>query len=209
MPKQTFFNLPEEKRDTLIQAAKKEFSRVSLYEASIANIVKEADIPRGSFYQYFKDKDDLYFYLLTKLGEEQWKTLYTNLEEYNGDLFKSVLKLYEAILIVTDNKSERNFYRNVFLNMNYRTEKTFNHNVDFHLFHEKFTTIQKLVNTKSLNIVNDEDLFHMFQMTTTLMFQNIILKFAHNLTNEQAFKNFTIQLRLMKRGFLKAQEEVE
>ncbi|HLR71545.1 MAG TPA: TetR/AcrR family transcriptional regulator, partial [Pseudogracilibacillus sp.] len=90
MPKQTFFNLPEEKRDTLIHAAKNEFSRVSLYEASIANIVKEAEIPRGSFYQYFEDKDDLYFYLLDKQGEELWKTLITNLKEHQGDLFKSL-----------------------------------------------------------------------------------------------------------------------
>lgn len=209
MPKQTFFNLPEEKRETLIQAAKKEFSRVSLYEASISNIVKEADIPRGSFYQYFQDKDDLYFYLLTKLGEEQWKKLYTNLKGYDGDLFKSILKLYETILILTDNDSERHFYRNVFLNMNYRTEKTFNPNVDLNLFREKFIIIQNLVNTDELNILHKEDLFHMFQMITTLMFQNIILKFAHNLTNEEAFENFTIQLQLMKRGFLKAQEEVE
>lgn len=209
LPKQTFFNLAEEKRHTLIQAAKKEFSRVSLYEASIANIVKEADIPRGSFYQYFKDKDDLYFYLLTKLGEQQWKRLYTNLEKYDGDLFKSIFKLYKEILDITDNADERNFYRNVFLNMNYRTEKIFNHNVDIDLFRENFSLMKQLVNTRELNLVNDEDLFHMIQMTTTLMFQNIILKFAHSLTNEEAFKNFTNQLDLMQRGFLKAREEVE
>src|SRR5699024_12161721 len=93
LPKQTFFNLAEEKRETLIQAAKKEFSRGSLYEASIANIVKEADIPRGSFYQYFKDKDDLYFYLLTKLVVEQWIRLYDNLQMYDGYMFKYILKL--------------------------------------------------------------------------------------------------------------------
>jgi len=209
LPKQTFFNLAEEKRETLIQAAKKEFSRVSLYEASIANIVKEADIPRGSFYQYFKDKDDLYFYLLTKYGEEQWRRLYANLQKYDGDIFKSILKLYEAILDITDNANERQFYRNVFLNMNYRTEKTFNHNVDIELFRKKFFSMKQLVNTRELNLMNDDDLFHIIQMTTTLMFQNIILKFAHNLTNEEAFKNFTSQLVLMQRGFLKVREEVE
>lgn len=209
LPKQTFFNLPEEKRAILIQAAKNEFSRVSLYEASIANIVKEADIPRGSFYQYFTGKDDLYFYLLDKQGEDQWQTLFTNLKKYEGDLFKSIVELYHTILITTDNKGERNFYRNVFLNMNYRTEETFNHNVDFNKFREKFTMIKDLVHTDTLNLLDEEDLFHMIQITTTLMFQNIILKFAHNLTSEEAFRNFSVQLNLLNRGFLKAQEEIE
>src|SRR5699024_10479857 len=130
-------------------------------------IVKEADIPRGSFYQYFKDKDDLYFYLLTKLGEEQWRRLYANLQEYDGDLFKSILKLYEAILDITDNANERHFYHNVFLDMNYHTEKIFNHYVVIELFRNKFFSMKQLVNTRELNLMNDEDLFHIIQMITT------------------------------------------
>src|SRR5699024_3818107 len=117
----------------------------------------------------------LYFYLLTKLGEEQWRRLYANLQKYDGDLFKSILKLYEAILDITDNANERHFYRNVFLNMNYRTEKTFNHNVDIELLVKKvFYMIHVLTNLK-LNAMNNEDLFHIIQKTTTLMHQNIIL----------------------------------
>lgn len=59
MPKTTFFHLSEEKQSRLLNAAKNEFSRTSLKEASIANIVKLAEIPRGSFYQYFENKEDL------------------------------------------------------------------------------------------------------------------------------------------------------
>ena len=44
MPKQTFFHLPEEKKKRLLEAARVEFSRVPLKDASIANIVKIAEI---------------------------------------------------------------------------------------------------------------------------------------------------------------------
>ena len=64
MPKQTFFNLPEEKKQNLIAAAEIEFSKVPLMKASVANIIKIAGIPRGSFYQYFENIEDLYMYLL-------------------------------------------------------------------------------------------------------------------------------------------------
>lgn len=203
MPKQTFFNLPTEKRQTLIQAAKSEFSRVSLYEASIANIVKEAEIPRGSFYQYFEDKDDLYFYLLEKQGEDQWQKFFEILQDNDGDYFISLIKLYEIILITTDDAEERHFYRNVFLNMNYKTEETFNHNVNHEKFREKFNHIKNIIQTDTLNIAHEEDLFNIIQITTTLMFQNIIMKFAHKLTNKEAFKNYQQQLTLLKKGFIK------
>ena len=64
MPTKTFFNLTREKRARIMKAAKKEFSRVPLEKAVIANIANDAGIPRGSFYQYFEDVNDLFIYLL-------------------------------------------------------------------------------------------------------------------------------------------------
>ena len=64
MPKQTFFNLPDEKRQLIIDLAIDEFAEYSYKEASISRIVKHAGIAKGSFYQYFEDKKDLYLYLI-------------------------------------------------------------------------------------------------------------------------------------------------
>jgi AcrR family transcriptional regulator len=69
MPTKTFFNLPEQKRDALIQAAFDEFSNLDYNSASISRIVRELDIAKGSFYQYFQDKKDLYLYLLNLVSE--------------------------------------------------------------------------------------------------------------------------------------------
>src|SRR5690625_7384528 len=86
MPRLTFFNLPEHKKQTLLDAAKKEFSRVPLPEASVANIVKAAEIPRGSFYQYFEDKEDLYFYLLNEHSKERRTEFINSLKKNHGDI---------------------------------------------------------------------------------------------------------------------------
>jgi len=207
LPKQTFFNLPNDKKATLIKAARKEFSRVPFYEASVANIVKEADISRGSFYQYFEDKDDLYFYLLEKQGKERWETFIKALKSSNGDLFSALETLLYDILIMTDDEDECNFHRHVFLNMDYRTEETFRHNIDFQNYRKRFSYVKDLIDVHSLDIQKDEDLFHIIQITTTLMFQNIMFKFAHNLENEEAINNFALQLHLVKRGFMQKDEE--
>ena len=64
MPSTTFYNLPEEKRERLMAAARAEFLRVPYEDASINRIIREAGIPRGSFYMYFTDKEDLVRYLM-------------------------------------------------------------------------------------------------------------------------------------------------
>lgn len=64
MPKPTFFNLPEEKRQTLIDCALDEFAARDYDSASISQIVARAGIAKGSLYQYFTDKRELYIYLL-------------------------------------------------------------------------------------------------------------------------------------------------
>jgi AcrR family transcriptional regulator len=64
MPYQTFFNLSEEKRRQLLDCAIDEFAKNDYQSASITKIVNRAGIAKGSLYQYFKDKQDLYNYLL-------------------------------------------------------------------------------------------------------------------------------------------------
>lgn len=60
MPKATFFNLPSEKRDRIIEIIIDEFYENTYETASINQIVKTAEIAKGSFYQYFEDKLDIY-----------------------------------------------------------------------------------------------------------------------------------------------------
>jgi AcrR family transcriptional regulator len=71
MPKQTFHNLLEEKRNTIINAAIEEFAEYGLENASTNRIVANSGISKGSFYQYFEDKRDVFMYLLTLLEHEK------------------------------------------------------------------------------------------------------------------------------------------
>lgn len=71
MPKQTFLNLPEEKRDNIVNAAIEEFAEYGLEKASTNRIVANSGIAKGSFYQYFEDKQDVFMYLLTVIEHEK------------------------------------------------------------------------------------------------------------------------------------------
>lgn len=71
MPKQTFLNLPEEKRETIMNAAVEEFAEYGLENASVNRIVKNSGIAKGSFYQYFEDKQDVFMYMLDEIEKKE------------------------------------------------------------------------------------------------------------------------------------------
>ena len=71
MPKQTFINLPKEKRETIIEAAVDEFAASGFEGASINRIVANSGIAKGSFYQYFEDKMDVFRHLIDLLAQEK------------------------------------------------------------------------------------------------------------------------------------------
>lgn len=71
MPTSTFFNLPDEKREQILDIAIREFAEHPYRSASVSRIVAQAGIAKGSFYQYFADKEDLYGYLLDLLVQKK------------------------------------------------------------------------------------------------------------------------------------------
>ena len=98
MPTNTFFRLPEEKRQRLLDAAWGEFTRVSYVDVSINRIIQQAHIPRGSFYQYFSDKEELFYYLLEDVRSYFANLLGELLEETRGDLFAMTLAAFDRLV---------------------------------------------------------------------------------------------------------------
>jgi len=104
MSKPTFDRLSAEKKKRLMDAITHEFSEHTFTEASINQIIKEAQISRGSFYQYFKDKEDCYLHLLKVITEEKY-VLFQRIvqqsdhksvfDEYLGMLDRAILWMEE------------------------------------------------------------------------------------------------------------------
>ena len=102
MPSSTFLNLPAEKQEKLLEAATREFSHKPFNEASINQIIREAGIPRGSFYMYFQDKEDLFRYLIKGYMDQLLMLLEELLLQNGGDIFRALLDLYDYIQTKVD-----------------------------------------------------------------------------------------------------------
>ena len=87
MPSETFFRLPEAKRNKLIKAAREVFSETPYESASLNQIIRRAGIPRGSFYMYFADKEELFSYLMTGYAGTVSRAITEQLRASGGDPF--------------------------------------------------------------------------------------------------------------------------
>jgi AcrR family transcriptional regulator len=203
MPKQTFLNLSKEKQELLLNAAKKEFSRVPIYEASISNMIKDAGIPRGSFYQYFEDKEDVFFFLLDEDSKRIYEQFISIIKINNGDLFGSFVDWFKFILITFEETGNRQYIKNAFLNMNYKIEKALTKNFYEENVKSKFFELNSLLNSENLNISTEEEMFHILKIMMVVMIQNLVHVFAREVPIQEAMDDYSLEVNLLKKGFIR------
>lgn len=93
MPKATFFNLPSEKRELIISSATQVFSAERYNAASINQICRKAGIAKGSFYQYFDNKLDLYVYIMKSAIQAKVRFFSDAVDEFNNLSLSEQFKL--------------------------------------------------------------------------------------------------------------------
>ncbi len=101
MPSETWWNLDEQKRLTIIQASIVEFAQANYAQASLSRIVKTVGIAKGSMYQYFADKEELYLYIVQLASEHMMAELQQRIPLQilaTSDVFK-ILREYFAITL--------------------------------------------------------------------------------------------------------------
>lgn len=84
-----FNNLKPEKQKQIINAAIKEFVRNGFEKASTNEIVKRANISKGSLFNYFNSKKDLYLYLI-EYSSKAIVNLNEEIDLSETDLFKRI-----------------------------------------------------------------------------------------------------------------------
>lgn len=121
MPKKAFFSIAQQKQDRILNCALDEFSGSDFHSASINRIVQSAGIPRGSFYQYFEDKEDLYFYLLETILEKEHTSFFAknHTESTSPNLLLYHQIMFSFNLSMLNNPRYQAFFRNLFISMDY------------------------------------------------------------------------------------------
>ncbi|MEW6264214.1 MAG: TetR/AcrR family transcriptional regulator [Thermodesulfobacteriota bacterium] len=93
MPKTTFNQLAPDKRERIISAAAALFARHGLDRADVAEIARRAGVAKGSLYNYFDSKDDLFLHVCRDGLVRFRQAVYGGLEP-DQDLFAQIRHVF-------------------------------------------------------------------------------------------------------------------
>ncbi len=202
MPSDTFLRLNDEKKKKLIDASFKEFSLYNFNDVSINRIIKEAGISRGSFYMYFADKKDLYFYLLEQHLEIIINSMREDLIKNKGDLFKMFQDNIEEEYNSFKNNNI-NFFKKSLENVTIMEEskKTFG-------FRDK-RLLKELIPNINLELLSDNAKKHIeviFAINMHLLMITLMKLLKSDSLDEEILKDYYEQLDILKYGCVKKEE---
>lgn len=203
MIKQTFYNLSETKRKELINIAKKEFANHSIYEATVANIVNEFGIARSSFYNYFDNINDLYYYILKEYKNSIKNKLIMEVEKNDGDIFKSVIDVFNYIIDGYDNQIDRDILKNVFVSSNSFAQNYVIPHPNKEEVQKDMDKIIKKLDTSNLKISKEEDMFALISLFFDIIVQGIICFFTNKIPVKEIKKVFNKKMNMIKYGIYK------
>ena len=196
MPSDTFLRLNDDKKRKLLEACFKEFSLNNFNDVSINRIIKEAGISRGSFYMYFVDKKDLYFYLLEQYSEILINNMKEDLVNNKGDLFlmfqDNIKRTYNSF-----KNNNINFFKKSLENITIMEEskRTFG-------FRDK-RLLNELIPNINLELLNDNARRHIeviFAINMHLLMVTLFKLLKNDSLDRKLIKDYYEQLDILKYG---------
>lgn len=113
-----FKKLPEEKKKKIIDVCIKEFSEKGYINASTNNIVLKAGISKGSLFNYFDNKKNLYLYIVDYEINFYLNLMLDKIKINNPDILNRILEWAELKLsIAIEQPLAYDFFANAFINV--------------------------------------------------------------------------------------------
>ena len=196
MPKPTFFNLNTTKREKIEKAIEDEFSRESFEKASISNIIIKAEIPRGSFYQYFEDKDDAINYVIQNYMKKEKEAIKNIMEQNNGNIFKASIQIFDYIIEKIQAKNNLKLYKNIL-------EELKKQNIS--MFQDEKECTNKLDNSIDLNLLDikdKDDLIYIMRIISIITRSICVEVISQKISKEEGKERLYREFEILKRGML-------
>lgn len=205
MIKQTFYNLTKEKRTRIINAVKKEFTNNPKEKVSINRIIKEANISRGSFYQYFDDKVDLIELLSSNFKQRIVNFGIDHLRAHDGNIFLVYEDMFDAIVSEINKDENKGFYKNILVHLktngNLFTDFLQHRCPNINGNKDTATTLDLYVNPKYLNCKTRDDIFHIITILNLVMVNSVFNIFVKQKSVAEERESFLTKMQLMRKGF--------
>ena len=207
MPSERFLNLPAEKRQRILSAAMREISGNPVEALSINRIIREAGISRGSFYQYFEDKNDLLEYIMSDLRQGVEETFIRLMSENGGDPLKAAAGLLHFAVDLGISRGGGAMCRNMFANMRMNSPDPFEM-IRRDLMEKSFSWMDARYGFSEM-INSQWKMADVFDMVVDLMRAAMARIFSDLSKRDEIEASFCNQLKIIQKSVLKGEEDAK
>jgi AcrR family transcriptional regulator len=199
MPKETFFNLPELKRKAILDVIQAVFLEKPTAKISVSDIVKGANIPRGSFYMYFEDLEDMFDYLLDYSMEAYEQEELKRIEKENMTFFdymeQALLKDIEFFSKYQHQQIVSKFMSNIHVN-------NFDYTRYLRRRHTFFTHFFNQIDKGELEGLQPERIMYLYNFIIQFKMQMIQTVFKRRLSIEQVNEEYQWFIKVIRKGLI-------
>ncbi len=168
MPTEKFERLKPDKKEYILRSASREFAVKEYNEISISKIADEAGISRGSFYLYFKDKEDV-FCAVIEAHKDRIRNDLMDIYSHATSTKNVILEVYDYFSHLST--FEQSLFEKISSNMTSKVHELFSTN-----FTNFDTEIQNRLRQSilSMNIEISEDLEERIKIAEEILFAMLI-----------------------------------
>ena len=197
----SFYNLKDKKKDSILHAVSSCLRKTSYDNLSVNDIVIEADISRGSFYNYFVDKNDAIVTLVESKLKKYFDKYVEAIKDSNNDLFKGTKKLYYEIKDILEDEINITIMRNMKFFMEIISQALHSNN---HKKNIKDFADWLLANTNEGKTVlkQKSKMLNVIDMILTLIMESIFIQIQMKADHEMNVNNFDFKLDIIKNGII-------
>lgn len=198
MPKKTYFNLPIEKQKRIFDAGVLEFSYNALHDASVNTIVKIADISKGSFYQYFEDKTDFYWFIVMEIIFGNIESYEISLRKCEGDFLKAEENLFLNLIDLFDDTMYRNLLTHVYRGYYFEFVEKLSDKGNT-IYFKMYDVLMKF-GFKGYDIRSKEDFLIIFDMIRNVSSYTIMTMIRDDLSKQETKNRYFKQIEYLRNG---------
>lgn len=202
MPSETFFRLSASKQERIMDAIKEEIAKAPFENFSIGNVIKNCNISRGSFYQYFNNKEDIYMYLIYGYQKQFFTHMKETLQSNGGNFFDMLEKTFRFAVRMLCYKDSKAFRHNLFCNM--RLYEMLWQKVDY--AEDSLRNVEQLrqyINIDLLKVNNGEELATLFDICMINALKDAAGIFMADDNEQKVLDIFLAKLALLKNAYEK------
>lgn len=195
-----FKKLKDKKKELVLNAIIEALRKHDYDDLTINDIAIEADISRGSFYNYFEDKYDAVYTLIVSRFEILKETFKNTINECNGDLFAGAIKTYYLINEYVKNKMDSTILSNIKFYMGIVTKIIYSKGYETEL-DDLLDWLIANTNEGKVYLTNRKKMANIMELLISL-FLNTMARAITDIDSNKKYDDFNYKIEIIKQGMI-------